>query len=38
LIDDIDNPFGLSDMNSAEDVSIALLEQTVERLRVQGSR
>jgi uncharacterized membrane protein YtjA (UPF0391 family) len=38
LIDDIDNPFGFSDMNSAEDVSIALLEQTVERLRVEGSR
>ena len=33
LIDDIDNPFGLSDINSAEDVSIELLEKAVERLR-----
>jgi hypothetical protein len=32
LIDDIDNPFGLSDINSAEDVSIELLEKAVERL------
>ena len=32
LIDDIDNPFGLSDVNSAEDVSIELLEKVVERL------
>ena len=33
LIDDIDNPFGLSDGNSAENVSIELLEKAVERLR-----
>ena len=33
LIDDIDNPFGLSDVNSAENVSIELLEKAVERLR-----
>ena len=33
LIDDIDNPFGLSDLDSAEDVSIELLEKSVERLR-----
>ena len=33
LIDDIDNPFGLSDINSAENVSIELLEKAVERLR-----
>ena len=33
LIDDIDNPFGLSDINSAEDVSIELLEKAVDRLR-----
>jgi hypothetical protein len=33
LIDDIDNPFGLSDVNSAENVSIKLLEKAVERLR-----
>ncbi|MCP9914352.1 hypothetical protein KBZ07_13255 [Cyanobium sp. BA20m-14] len=33
LIDDIDNPFGLSDLDSAEDVSIELLEKTVDRLR-----
>ncbi|MCT0216264.1 hypothetical protein KQ298_08000 [Synechococcus sp. CS-1330] len=33
LIDDIDNPFGLSDMDSAEDVSIELLEKVVDRLR-----
>ena len=32
LIDDIDNPFGLSDLDSAEDVSIKLLEHTVDRL------
>jgi hypothetical protein len=32
LIDDIDNPFGLSDLDSAEDVSIELLEKTVDRL------
>ena len=38
LIDDIDNPFGLSDPDSAEDVSIALLEKTVELLIVQESR
>jgi uncharacterized membrane protein YtjA (UPF0391 family) len=38
LIDDIDNPFGLSDLDSAEDVSIELLETTVKRLSVQGSR
>ena len=37
LIDDIDNPFGLSDLDSAEDVSIELLEKTVDRLRVQHS-
>lgn len=33
LIDDIDNPFGYSDLGSAEDVSICALEQVVERLR-----
>jgi len=33
LIGDIDNPFGLSDENSAENVSIELLEKAVERLR-----
>lgn len=33
LIDDIDNPFGLSDLNSAENVSIELLEKAVDRLR-----
>lgn len=32
LIDDIDNPFGSSDPSSAEDVSIELLEQAVQRL------
>ena len=32
MIDDIDNPFGLSDLDSAEDVSIKLLEHTVDRL------
>ena len=34
LIDDIDNPFGLSDINSAEDVSIEILEKTVDRLKI----
>jgi hypothetical protein len=38
LIDDIDNPFGLSDIDSAEDVSIELLEKTVERLSLPASR
>ena len=33
LIDDIDNPFGLSGANLAENVSIELLEKAVERLR-----
>ena len=33
LIDDIDNPFGLSDVKSAGNVSIELLEKAVERLR-----
>ena len=33
LIDDIDNPFGLSDIRSAKNVSIELLEKAVERLR-----
>lgn len=33
LIDDIDNPFGFSDNNSAEDVCIDLLQNTVNRLR-----
>ena len=32
LINDIDNPFGQSDINSAEDVSIHLLEDIVARL------
>lgn len=32
LIDDIDNPFGYSDLGSAEDVSISALEQVVGRL------
>ena len=34
LINDIDNPFGQSDVNSAEDVSIDLLEDVVVRLKV----
>ena len=34
LINDIDNPFGQSDINSAEDVSIHLLEDIVVRLKV----
>ena len=34
LIDDIDNPFGQSDVKSAEDVSIHLLEDIVVRLKV----
>lgn len=34
LIEDIDNPFGWSEADSAEDVSIELLEETVNRLRV----
>ena len=33
LIDDIDNPFGYSDPDSAEDISIAILEETMKRLR-----
>lgn len=33
LIDDIDNPFGLSDSNSAENVPIDLLERAVSRLQ-----
>jgi len=33
LIDDIDNPFGFSDQDSAEDVSIQILIKAVERLR-----
>jgi hypothetical protein len=33
LIEDIDNPFGQSDINSAEDVSIYLLEDVASRLR-----
>jgi hypothetical protein len=33
LIDDIDNPFGFSDPDSAEDVSIELLHDTVNRLK-----
>jgi predicted membrane chloride channel (bestrophin family) len=33
LIDDIDNPFGFSDQDSAEDVSIQILIKTIERLR-----
>ena len=33
LIDDIDNPFGFSDQDSAEDVSIHILIETVKRLR-----
>ena len=37
LIDDIDNPFGLSDLDSAEDVSIDLLEKAVDRLRAGAS-
>ncbi|MEI8251886.1 MAG: bestrophin family ion channel [Synechococcus sp. ELA057] len=32
LIDDIDNPFGYSDLNSAEDISIDLLEDVTIRL------
>lgn len=32
LIDDIDNPFGASDVNSAEDVAISLLDDVVARL------
>ncbi len=38
LIDDIDNPFGLSDVNSAENVSIELLEKAVERLRAGAKK
>lgn len=34
LIDDIDNPFGFADPDSAEDVCIDLLERAVERLQV----
>jgi hypothetical protein len=37
LIDDIDNPFGLSDVKSAENVSIELLEKAVERLGAAAS-
>jgi uncharacterized membrane protein YtjA (UPF0391 family) len=37
LIDDIDNPFGLSDLDSAEDVSIELLEKAVLRLGITSS-
>ena len=33
LIDDIGNPFGLSDLNAAENVSIELLEKIVDRLK-----
>ena len=33
LIDDIETPFGLSDITSAENVSIEMLEKAVERLR-----
>ena len=33
LINDIDNPFGLSDLDSAENVSIELLEKAVDRLK-----
>lgn len=33
LIDDIDNPFDFSDLDSAEDVSIELLEHAVDRLK-----
>ena len=33
LIDDIDNSFGLSDLNAAENVSIELLEKVVDRLK-----
>ena len=33
LIDDIDNPFGYSDLGSAEDASITTLEQAAERLK-----
>lgn len=36
LIDDIDNPFDLSSLNSAEDISIELLEKMAERICVQG--
>jgi hypothetical protein len=32
LIDDIDNPFGWVDPNSAEDVSLDVLEQALRRL------
>ena len=37
LIDDIDNPFGQSDINSAEDVSIYLLEDVAARLKADLS-
>ena len=33
LINDIDNPFGLPDLDSAENVSIELLEKAVDRLK-----
>jgi len=37
LINDIDNPFGLSDVNSAENVSIKLLEKAVGHLGAAAS-
>ena len=37
LINDIDNPFGLSDVNSAENVSIKLLEEAVGHLGAAAS-
>ena len=37
LINDIDNPFGLSDINSAENVSIKLLEKAVGHLGAAAS-
>lgn len=33
LIDDIDNPFGSASVDSAEDVSLEILQRTVERLQ-----
>ena len=38
LIDDLDNPFGMADSRSAEDVSLEVLETTVQLLTIQASR
>ena len=36
LIDDLDNPFGIGDAGSSEDVSLALLETVVDALESRG--